>query len=349
MIAGAIGAVSIAIAGYTVRHTPESADASLSFTREGESGAVVESMRPLMGTQFAIKVWAPPGREPAAAEAIRAALDGVAELERRISSWLPDSDTAKVGRAAGQSAVGVGAELRELLAVSARWARRTGGAFDVTAGPLFELWDAAREQELLPSEHEIQQSLARVGYDRIELRDETVRLPVAGMKLGFGSVGKGFAADRVADQLRAAGFANFIIDAGGDLVLSGSRGDTPWNIGIRHPRSVQLLATTRLTGCAIATSGDYEQYLVVDGVRYGHIIDPRTGWPAREVASVVVVAPRGADADALATGLFVLGPDKGLALVEKISSVEALFVMDDGDVRSSAGLLLQGKTLGWVE
>ena len=348
-MAGAIGAVSIAIAGYTARHSPESVDASLLSTSAGGSGGVVESMRPLMGTQFAVKIWAPPGREPAAAEAIRAALDGVAELERHISSWLPDSDTAKVGRAAGRSAVRVGVELRELLAVSTRWARRTGGAFDVTAGPLFELWDAAREQGLLPSEDAVQEGLARVGYDRIELRDETVRLPVAGMKLGFGSVGKGFAADRVAAQLRAAGFANFIIDAGGDLVLSGSRGGTPWHIGVRHPRSVQLLATARLTGCAIATSGDYEQYLVADGVRYGHIIDPRTGWPAREVASVVVVAPRGADADALATGLFVLGPEEGLALVEKITSVEALFVMNDGDLRRSTGLSLQGEILERIE
>ena len=150
-------------------------------------------------------------------------------------------------------------------------------------------------------------------------------------------------------ELRDAGFAHFIVDAGGDLVLSGSRGGTPWNIGVRHPRSVQLLATARLAGCAIATSGDYEQYFVADGVRYGHIIDPRTGWPTREVASVVVVAPRGADADALATGLFVLGPDQGLALVEKITSVDALFVMGDGDVHSSTGLSLQGDTMEWIE
>jgi thiamine biosynthesis lipoprotein len=175
------------------------------------------------------------------------------------------------------------------------------------------------------------------------------RLPIMGMRLGFGAVGKGFAADRVATTLRAAGFSNFIIDAGGDLVLSGQRGRSPWNIGIRHPRSVRLLATARLTGCAIATSGDYEQYLVVDGVRYGHIIDPRTGWPVREVASVVVVAPRGADADALATGLFVLGPEDGLELVEKISSVEALFVMGDGTMRTSTGLELQGEKLEWTD
>ncbi|MCP3917162.1 MAG: FAD:protein FMN transferase [bacterium] len=340
-----IGVVAIAIAGYAARNTVDSAGTGPRASIDAGSGVVLEALRPLMGTEFAVKVWAPPGREPAAAEAIRAALDDAAELEQRISSWQPGSDTSKVNRAAGQAAVLVAAELRELLAIAMRWARRTGGAFDVTGGPLFELWSEARAQGVSPSEQAIRENLARVGHERVEVLGDTVRLRRAGMKLGFGSVGKGFAADRAAALLRARGFSDFIIDAGGDLVLAGTRGGEPWQVGIRHPRREQLLAVGHLSDCAIATSGDYEQYLIVDGERFGHIVDPRSGWPVQGVTSVVVVAARGADADALATGLFVLGPDEGLGLVEKISSVEALFVMEGGAVRHSEGLSLTDNIL----
>lgn len=330
----------IAVAGHMARDMPESAGTVTRAPADSGSGAVVEAMRPLMGTRFSVKVWATRGREQAAAEAIRVALEEAAALEVRISSWRPDSDTSKVNRAAGQAAVAVGADLRELLEISMRWARRTGGAFDVTGGPLFELWTEARGRGELPAEAEIRARLALVGCEMVEVRGDEVRLGRPGMRLGFGSVGKGFAADRTAAGLRARGFRNFIIDAGGDLVFSGTRGGVPWTVGIRHPRQADLLATAQLTDCAVATSGDYEQYLIVDGERFGHIVDPRSGWPARGLTSVVVIAPKGADADALATGLFVLGATEGLALVEKISSVEALFIMEGGDVRHSTGLSL---------
>ncbi len=335
-----LGVVSIALAGYMSRDAWEFSGRPPSAATGPGAGTVVEAMRPLMGTQFTVKVWVPPGREPGAAEAIRAALDEATELEERISGWRSDSETSQVNRAAGQAAVDVGADLLELLAISMRWARRTRGAFDVTGGPLFELWKAAREQGRLPSEQAIHERLARVGHELIEVRGETVRLRRAGMELGFGSVGKGFVADRAAAQLHSEGFSDFIIDAGGDLVCAGTRGGAPWNVGVQHPRQEKLLAHARLSGGAIATSGDYEQYLIVDGERFGHIIDPRSGWPVSAVTSVVVVASKCADADALATGLFVLGPDEGLVLVEKISSVEALFVMRGGGIRHSEGLSL---------
>ena len=345
VVGGAIGVAAIALAGYTV-HTPSHGPATGSATSIAPgSGRVLEAMRPLMGTQFAIRVWAQPGREAAATVAIDATLERTAELEQRISSWRPDSDTSAVNRAAGQTAVPVGADLRELLTISMRWSRRTAGAFDVTGGPLFELWREARRLGTLPSATAIRDCLARVDRDGVEVREQSVRLRGPGMKLGFGSVAKGFAADRAAAELRTRGFEDFIIDAGGDLVVSGSRGAAPWNVGVRHPHDEQLLATAELSGCAIATSGDYEQYLSVDGQRFGHIIDPRTGWPVHEVTSVVVIAPSGADADALATGLSVLGLDAGLALAEKISSVEVLFVMADGRIHHSDGLTLNDGVL----
>jgi thiamine biosynthesis lipoprotein len=302
-----------------------------------------------MGTEFKVTIWAAAGREPAAASVITEVLDEVAKLEDRISSWQSDSDTTRINTAAGQPPIQVSPELYELLTISMRWARRTNGAFDVTGGPLYELWGEARSQNALPSQETIASVLSQVGYRKVELRNGTVRLFASGMKLGFGSVGKGFAADKAAAKLRAANFTDFIIDAGGDLVVSGSRGPSPWSVGIRHPRTEELLATTELTDRAIATSGDYEQFLFADGRRFSHIIDPRSGWPTETVASVVVVAAKGADADALATGLFVLGPDQGIALAEQISSVEALFVMDDGSLHHSEGLTINDGILGLIQ
>jgi thiamine biosynthesis lipoprotein len=343
-----LGVVLLAYAAHMVRNLPESQSTAITIPGDPTAGGIVEAMRPLMGTEFGVTIWAAAGREPAAAELITKVLGDVAELESQISSWQSDSDTARVNAAAGQLPVPVGPELYELLTISMRWARRTGGAFDMTGGPLYELWSEARAEKTLPSPEAIQSVLPHVGYQKVELGDGTVRLTTTGMKLGFGSVGKGFAADRVADQLRDNGFTNFIIDAGGDLIVSGLHGTSPWSVGVRHPRTQELLATTELTDSAIATSGDYEQYLLADGRRFGHIIDPRSGWPVETVASVVVIADKGADADALATGLFVLGPDQGIALIEQISSVEALFVMTDGQLHHSEGLIIQEGVLGYT-
>lgn len=347
--AATLGLVLLAFATHMVRNLPESELAAVTIPGNPGSGSIVEAMRLLMGTEFKVTVWAAAGREPAAATIIAEVLDEVAELEHQISSWQSDSDTTRINSAAGQPPIQVNPELHELLTISMRWARRTNGAFDVTGGPLYELWGDARSQKTLPSQEAIASVLSQVGYQKVELGDGTVRLSAPGMKLGFGSVGKGFAADRAATKLHAANFTNFIIDAGGDLVVSGSRGDSPWSVGIRHPRTEELLATTELTDSAIATSGDYEQFLFADGRRFSHIIDPRSGWPVETVASVVVIAAKGADADALATGLFVLGPDQGIALVEQISSVEALFVMGDGALHHSEGLTISDGILEHIQ
>jgi thiamine biosynthesis lipoprotein len=344
-----LGVVLLAFAAHMVRNLPESNSAAITISGDPTAGSIVEAMRPLMGTQFSVKVWAAAGREPAAAKLIAEVLDEVAQLESRISSWQTDSDTSGVNAAAGRLPVPISPELYELLTISMRWARRTDGAFDVTGGPLYELWGEARRQKALPSPEAIHAVLNRVGYQKVELGDGTVRLSVPGMRLGFGSVGKGFAADRAATKLHTGNFTNFIVDAGGDLVVSGRRGNTPWSVGIRHPRTEELLATIELTDSAIATSGDYEQYLIADGRRFAHIIDPRSGWPVETVTSVVVVAAKGADADALATGLFVLGPDEGIALVEQISSIEALFVMGDGALHHSAGLTIRDDILELIQ
>jgi thiamine biosynthesis lipoprotein len=312
---------------------------------ESAEGAVVRSTRPLMGTTFNLSIWAAAGQQPEAAEVIQHAFDLVASLEEKISSWNPQSETSAVNRLAGQEAIGIGSDLHNLLDTSLTWARRTDGAFDITAGPLFDRWKQARKEGVLPTDAEIRNCLELTGYDHVILEESTARLAKPGMKIGFGAIGKGFATDRAATLLRQRGFENFIIDAGGDVLVSGSRGGAAWQVAIRDPRSSGLLAVHEITDCAIATSGDYEQFSVIDDVHYAHILDPRTGWPARQLASVTVITQRGTDADALATALFVMGPEQGLAFVESLNDTETWMALEDGTTRSSNGLHLNGLLL----
>jgi len=344
----ATAAIVLATAAWLAHSHPadgEAAADNLQTARESAEGAVVRSTRPLMGTTFNLSVWAASGRQPEAAKAIQHAFDRVASLEAKISSWNSQSETSAVNRSAGRGATDIGPDLHELLEASLLWARRTDGAFDITGGPLFTRWKRAREERILPTEAEIRGCLEVTGHDRVILEEGTVRLARPGMQIGFGAIGKGFAADRAAELLRRHGFENFIIDAGGDVLISGSRGGTPWQVAIRHPRRGGLLAVYGVADRAIATSGDYQQFSVIDDVRYAHIIDPRTGWPARQLASVTVITRRAIGADALATALFVMGPEQGLAYVESCNDTEALMVLEDGSTRSSSGLRLDSGRL----
>ena len=307
-------------------------------------GYVVRSSRQLMGTTFDLSVWTPPGGQAQAAEAIQHALDHIASLEKTISSWDPTSETSEVNRSAGQASVNIGRELHGLLAASLRWSRRTEGTFDITVGPVADLWRRARKERFVPKATEINDRLTLVGYQDVNLETGTVQLGKSGMRIGFGAIGKGYASDQAAERLRRQGHEDFIIDAGGDVLVGGSRGGEPWQVAIRDPRRAGYLAVCTARDCAIATSGDYEQFVVIDGVRYAHIIDPRTGWPARGVVSVTVLTQHGLDADALATAVFVMGSEKGMALVEELMGTEALLVLEDGTHRLSTGLRLdQGR------
>ncbi len=304
-------------------------------------GSVVHLSRPMMGTVLEVSIWAPNGMEPGASEAALNALNQAASIERLISSWDEHSETSAVNQASGTASVPVGPVLEQLLSESLEWARITGGAFDCTGGPLFELWEQARISQETPVAAQIRDRMELVGHQKVEIEGGQVRLTTAGMKLGFGAVGKGFAADRVAQSLRAAGFPDFIIDAGGDLLIGGTRGNAPWNVAVRHPRRKSHLATIQATDGAITTSGDYERFFEVDGERYSHIVDLRSGHPATGLASVTVLAPTGLAADALATGLSVMGAEAGLTLVNTLPDVEALLVAEDGTVHLSTGLQLE--------
>jgi thiamine biosynthesis lipoprotein len=302
-----------------------------------------------MGASFEIAAWVPEDRQAATQDLLSEALEATAELEKQISSWDPESETSAVNRAAGLAPVAVGGALRALVEIAVSWAGRTGGAFDVTAAPLLDLWKRAGTQGKLPTEIEIQRELVRVGFKKILIEEETLFLPQSGMRLGFGAIGKGFAADRAAELLLAAGVENFIVSAGGDLIVRGARGATPWQVGVRDPRGSGLLAVSPISNRAVATSGDYAQFISVGGHRYSHILDPRSGQPVSGLASVTVFSTHAVDSDALATALFVMGSDEGIELVEELPDVEALFVTETGSAILSSGLRLEGETLEILE
>lgn len=342
-----VGGVGLVLLGHVVRQ-PEANEwlDDIALPSAGVTqGRVIQATRPAMGTLLRVSIWVASDHRGAADAAAQAALDRVSALEARTSSWQPTSATAAINRGAYAAPVHVEPELRELIAISQDWARRSDGAFDITGGPLFSLWAKAREEGVLPTAAEIDEQRASVGHQDLHLVGDTVRFGRPGMRLGFGAVGKGFAADQAAAFLRDEGWSDFTIDLGGDVVVSGTRGGSPWRVAIQHPREQTMLAEYRSTGGAIATSGDYEQYVVIDGRRYSHIIDPRTGRPVAGPASVTVLARRCADADAMATAVSVMAPDRRLRFIESLPGVEAVIVAEGGDVQLSTGLKMVGGRL----
>jgi thiamine biosynthesis lipoprotein len=278
----------------------------------------------LMGTYFDIQVVSK--REGQARAAMAAAFAELARVEELLSEWKETSEISEVNRRAGMSPVAVGPELYAVVERSVRIAELTGGAFDLTFASCGGLW-AAREQRI-PDDDAIAACLSHVGYLRVRLdpRRSTIHLTDPGMRIGIAGIGKGFGIDRAAEVLEDQGITAYVVDGGGDIRLKGAKPGGAWTVGIRDPRQPrQLYATVSPGGGAIVTSGDYQQYFERDGIRYHHILDPTTGRPARETVAVTVIAPNAMDADALATGLFVLGPERGLALVERMEGVEALF------------------------
>jgi len=298
----------------------------------------------IMGTRVSVKVWAPGGSEgeARAREGIEAAFTAAREVQSRMSPYDPASAVSRVNAAAGAEAVEVDSWTWEVLRASVEANRLTHGAFDPTWAALADLWDYRAADPAPPSRQEVEERLGLVGVSGLEMDAEhrTVRLARPGMRIGLGGSAKGFALDRMAEALRGLSLDDFICYAGGDLFVSGRPGDRPWRLGIQHPRDTgKLLARYPVTRpMAVVTSGDYERFFVHRGTRYHHILDPRTGFPARGIQSVTVMAPAGLEADALSTGLFVLGVEEALGVLAGLDSVEAVIVDGSGKVHCTAGI-----------
>lgn len=280
---------------------------------------------------------------------VEAALDDAfqvfEDIDETMNEWRPESPLARINAAAGGPATLAPAPLCEVLRLALDGSRRTQGLFDPTWAALRDLWRFGDADEpRVPSAEEVRERCRLVAARDVELTARpdggcTVRLPRAGMKLGLGGLVKGWGVDRAAARLRARGFTNFFIQAGGDLYFGGKNGGRPWRAGIRDPRGPleKIFARVELSDRAFSTSGDYEHFFEVDGVRYHHILDLRTCTPARASRSVTVLAKSATDAEFLSKSAFVLGKDAGLALVQKWGA-QAVIVDQQNRVHVSKGL-----------
>jgi thiamine biosynthesis lipoprotein len=337
-LALAAAGLLLAAACSSVQDGRAPSDNCRDITPDRPAGATrhLRAERRLMGTAFQIRVVT--SNMAGGCSAMDAAFDEVVREEALFSEYQASSEISAINRAAGDSAVEVHPEVFGLLQRSLWASRTTGGAFDMTFASCGGLW-SIRDQRV-PDDAGVAACLETIGYAKVRLdeRNSSVLLPDSKMRIGLGGIAKGYGVDRAADVLLARGVTNFIVDGGGDMRVEGSDVDGPWTVHIAHPRRPdQVFETVRLSHGSIVTSGDYLRYFERDGVRYHHILDPATGRPARRSIQVTVVAPTATDADALATGLFVLGPERGLPVVASLPGVEALFFAPDESVQASKG------------
>jgi FAD:protein FMN transferase len=306
-----------------------------------QRSGVVERAHVSMGSDVRLTAWT--ADERTALSAFDAAFAEFDRLDERLSVWKKGSDVERLNAAAGTAPVPVGADALAVLVAAREVGDWTGGKFDVTFGALSDIWRFDHDQDgYVPSRAEIAARLPRIDYQAIVLdpRAGTAFVAHAGMRVHLGGIGKGYAVDRAVALLRARGLRDFMIQSGGDLYAAGQRGDRPWRVGIRDPRGPKeaTFAALDLKDATLSTSGDYERFFIKNGRRYHHIIDPDLGEPARGSRSVTIVADRAILADALSTGVFVLGPDKGMALIERLPGVEGAIVTAENEVLVSTGL-----------
>ncbi len=281
--------------------------------------------------------------ETGGAEAAEAVFAIFRRIDAEMSEWKPTSPLSALNEAAGEQPVVVPAELLDLLALGVSLGELTDGAFDITWAALWGVWDFRASPPSVPTDELIAERAALVDFRKLVLDAEagTAFLPEAGMKVGLGGIAKGRALDLAAAELRGRGIDSFLLSAGGQMYAGGQRGDRPWRIGIRDPRGEpdDYFARLDVADASVSTSGDYERFFIRNGERYHHILDPRTGRPARGLRSATIVSTDATLADALSTAVMVLGPERGMELVESLGGVEAVLVDESARVLVSGGLV----------
>lgn len=210
--------------------------------------------------------------------------------------------------------------------------RQTGGLFDITVAPLLQTWGFYEGKYRVPSSQEIIRAKRFVDYRRVRIAGDTIILD-PGMKVDFGGIAQGYAADRAALVLRQRSVKSAIIDIGGEIVTIGrSPQGRPWRVGVRHPRGKGIIETLEIEDAAVSTSGDYEKYFIIDGTRYPHIINPATGWPAQDFASVTVIADNATHADALSTAVAIMGAERGIEFLDSLGIQGIIFYEEKGEL-----------------
>lgn len=275
-------------------------------------------------------------------EYIDLAVAEVKRIENLISDWIPSSQISKVNQNTGIKPIKVDKEVFDLVGRAIKVSQITSGAFDISYASMDKIWKFDGSMKEKPTEEAIKKSVSKIGYKNIILdsKEQTIFLKLEGMKLGLGGIGQGYIADKVKELLISKGCVSGIVNVSGDINTWGKQVDgKPWTVGIVNPMNKnKIFATFPLENSAVETSGNYEKFVVFDNIRYSHIIDPRTGYPAKGVVSVSVFAKQTEIADALATGIFVLGVEVGLDLVNQLKGIECIIVDDKGKIHSSKGI-----------
>lgn len=310
------------------------------FVKNGQAQEVIQRKFEKMGSSFEITLVH--SNPIYAQQLIDESIAEIDRIERLISSWDKNSQTSLVNKMAGIRSQVVSKELFDLILRANTIARLTDGAFDLSYASVDKIWSFNREEITAPSPSVVEASVAKIGFEKIKMdtENQTVFLPEKGMKIGFGAIGKGYAADRVKSLLLEKGVEAGIVNASGDMSAWGTQPDgSPWQVGLVNPLDKnKIFSWFPLLNTAVVTSGDYERYLLMDGKRYGHIINPKTGYPSQGVVSCTVFAPKAELADALATALFVMGSETGIDFIDQLPNVEALMITDDGKIIASKNI-----------
>ncbi len=291
----------------------------------------------IMGTRIAVELWQD---DPAAAErAIDAVIAEMHRIDELMSVYKPSSQVSQVNRDAAAGPVKVDPELAALVARALEFSEMSGGAFDITYASVGYLYDYREHKH--PTDAQIQAALPGISWRHVivNLPDSTIRFTQKGVRIDLGGIAKGYAVDTSIAILQKLGITHATVTAGGDSRIIGDRGGRPWVVGIRHPDDRErVIARIPLEDAAISTSGDYERYFDENGVRYHHIIDPKTGKSPHGIRSVTIIAPTSTFAEGLTKSVFIMGPERGLALVESKPDCDAVVVTAEGKVLYSKGL-----------
>ncbi len=293
---------------------------------------VEEQTRFMMDTYVTVYAIGP---QKVTAPAINAALERMQAVDSKFNSQNPESSIYAFNH---QGMPISDPEIVAMVRLALQIATDTDGAFDITVAPLIELWGFYGDTPRLPTEEKIKDRLSRIGYQHLILKDGTLRKDDPQVQIDLGGIAKGYSVSQAVDTLKKNGVSAALINAGGDVYALGKKGRDLWKVGIRSPRDDGILGYLEVEDLAVMGSGDYERFFIENGKRYHHIFDPRTGYPAEGLISTTLIHPDPMVADAWNTAIFVLGPEKGLAWVEKISAMEAVMVTTTGEILYSTGL-----------
>lgn len=297
----------------------------------GKQDNVIKRSTATMGTIIEVQVRNPES-EDKANNAISAAFDEAERINQKYSTYIEDNLMAKLNNPKAKS-IKVDKETFKLLKKCDTLNKLTNGGFDPAVGNLIDLLGFEKQNPKLPSDDSVKAALKKVGWKNIELRENNIYVKEKPVKLNFGAVAKGYAVDRAYEIMQSKGIEEFLINLGGEIKAKGT-----WSVGVQHPREQgKVYETLEVTGRAVATSGDYEQYFEEDKKRYTHILNPVTGYPADKVQSVTIVGDEVLTADALTTGFFVLEPEKSIEITETLEDIESLIIGIDGKRYQSSG------------